>query len=167
MGDSMKLLEKISEGYIKGLKIYLEILLVAMLVTMGMQVFCRFVLYSPLAWSEELTCYLQVALVFPGIAWCVKEKAHIEMTFVYDSLSPAGKIIFDIARNIILVLIGAVFICSVLIFLTSQKQTALTMRWLRLDRFYLVILWGAVTAELYLTADCIRFFVSLFKKEIR
>jgi TRAP-type C4-dicarboxylate transport system permease small subunit len=161
----MNILTKISDGYMKFLKVYLEVVFAAMAVTMTIQVFCRFVLNSPLAWSEELTCYLQVALIFPGIALGVKTKIHIEMSAVYDAVPPVVKLIFDILKHIIVIAVGIIFIRATLIFLTAQKQSALTMRWLRLDYFYLIILWSGITMELYLIADAARFIASLFTKK--
>lgn len=160
----MGILTKMSNAYIRFLKIYLEVLLAMMVVVTIMQVFCRFVLFSPLAWSEELTTYLQVALIFPGIAYCVKNKTHIEMTAVYDCMPQIVKTIFNIVANIVLVICGVYFIWSVRLFLGAQKQVALTMPWLRLDIFYQVLFWGALTTELYLVADCARFFYSLMAK---
>ncbi|MDR1902376.1 MAG: TRAP transporter small permease subunit [Treponema sp.] len=161
----MKILAKISDVYIKILKIYLEVLLALMVVCIIIQVFCRFVLFSPLAWSEELTTLLQAALIFPGIAYCVKNKTHIEMTAVYERLPRNGKIIFDAIAQVVLVICGFYFIWSVKLFLGVQKQTALTMTWLRLDVFYQVLFWGALTTELYLISDFLRFIRFLFVKE--
>ena len=67
---------------------YLIALILALLVIiMFTQVFFRYVLNHSLSWSEELTKYLFVWLVFLGGALCLRDKTHIGVDF-FISLLP-------------------------------------------------------------------------------
>ncbi len=151
------MLKKVSDVYLKALGVYMMCILAAMVLVVLLQIFCRYVMNAPLAWSEELVTYLQAILVFPGIAYCVKHKQHIAMTAVYERVPVALQRWFDWATHLVLVVGGGYFIRSVMLFLRAQKQTALTMSWLRLDQLYLILLIGAITCEIYLVADFILF----------
>ena len=55
------------------------------------QVFCRYVLSSSLAWSEEVCKLLFYATIMFGTAVCVTEKRHIVIDILPLALSRAGK----------------------------------------------------------------------------
>ncbi|WHH57023.1 TRAP transporter small permease [Petroclostridium sp. X23] len=60
-----------------------EIMLVGLLGSMagiiGIQVFMRYVMRNSLSWSEEIARYMFVWLVYIGISYGVKKKAHIKV----------------------------------------------------------------------------------------
>lgn len=57
----------------------LVLLLVAMTVIMGIQVFCRYVLGMSLSWSEELTRYLFIWSGFISVSYCSKKCLSIKI----------------------------------------------------------------------------------------
>ena len=57
----------------------LIILLTAMTLVMGVQVFSRYILNASLSWSEELTRYLFIWSAFISISYCIKKWISIKI----------------------------------------------------------------------------------------
>lgn len=55
------------------------LLLAAMVVIMGVQVFCRFVLNDSLTWSEELTRFLFIWSTFLSIGFCIRDGISLKI----------------------------------------------------------------------------------------
>lgn len=69
-------------------------LLGCMMVDIFLQVFTRYVLNSPMTWTEELARYLYGWVTFISGGYCVYEHLHIEMTIVREALpAPVSKIL--------------------------------------------------------------------------
>jgi len=74
------------------------------------QVFCRYVLNSPLIWSEELVRYLCVWLTFLGASALTAQKAHLRlgvsiMSRFSPKLAPLTGIVLDVIVFAFLVLL--------------------------------------------------------------
>lgn len=54
-------------------------LFILMLALMLAQVFCRYFLEMPLAWSEEVARYMFIIVTYLGAAIAIAEKSHIEI----------------------------------------------------------------------------------------
>jgi TRAP-type C4-dicarboxylate transport system permease small subunit len=52
-----------------------------------LQVFTRYFLNNSLAWTEEISSYLLIALTFIGSAMAVRKNTHIQIEFLYTLLS--------------------------------------------------------------------------------
>lgn len=59
-----------------------------MVIAVFLQVLFRFLLNQPLAWTEELSRYLQVWITFLGSAYAMSIKAHIGTEYILRYLSP-------------------------------------------------------------------------------
>jgi len=55
------------------------------------QIIMRFVFNQPLPWSDELIVVLYISMVFWGTATLLKERDHVALDLVYNSLSLQGK----------------------------------------------------------------------------
>ncbi|WP_033542530.1 TRAP transporter small permease [Planococcus sp. CAU13] len=82
-------------------KIALTVALIAMTITMVMQVFSRFVLDLPLHWSEELTRYLGIYAVFFGAALAIRYNELIAVEILPDLLKPTAKKVLKVIGLII------------------------------------------------------------------
>ena len=60
------------------------------------QVFTRYILNSPAAFTEELVRYFLIWTSFIGAAYAFLTREHMCLILVRDSLSPSGKRIFSI-----------------------------------------------------------------------
>lgn len=81
----------------------LFLILLAILVVF--QVIARFIINFPLSWSEEVSRYIMVYIVFLGSALAVRYKQHISIDFLVEIVSPKNK---KNLTNLIL-LINAIF----------------------------------------------------------
>ncbi len=97
----MKVLKWLNESLEETLMV---LLLIAMALIMGVQVFCRYCLSYSLTWSEELTRYLFVWAGFISISYCVKKKVSIKITQFEQMLPEKTADYIDIVRNALLLL---------------------------------------------------------------
>ena len=84
----MNIIRKI-DNYLE--EVILIILLICMVIIMGLQIFSRYCLHTPLSWSEELTLYLFVWSVFLSISYCVKKRISIKIEQFLMILPPRGQ----------------------------------------------------------------------------
>ena len=93
-----------------------------------LQVFFRYVLNSPVAWSEEYTMIAYMWTVFWSAAFMVRQRDHVSFDIVYDSASPETRRVLALVSLAILV-IGFVILLSptwdYLEFLTRRKTSVL------------------------------------------
>ncbi|SFM28387.1 TRAP transporter small permease [Salibacterium qingdaonense] len=75
----------------KAVKYVASAMLVALAVLVFFQVVTRFVINFPLAWSEEISRYLMIYIVFLGSALAVRNREHIAIDFLFDLVSAATK----------------------------------------------------------------------------
>ncbi len=90
------------------------------------QVFSRYVLNAPSAWSEEFMRYALVWLTMLGVPYVYGRNQHIALTFVADTFDPKGKVINKFFIDIVvMVLAVCVFIIGgVLVSLNSAGQAS-------------------------------------------
>ncbi|MCD8089182.1 MAG: TRAP transporter small permease [Clostridiales bacterium] len=72
----MKILNWLDEHLEEAL---LCVMLMAITVIMGIQVFSRYVLSNSLSWSEEITRYLFIWSAFLSLSYCTKKKINIRV----------------------------------------------------------------------------------------
>jgi TRAP-type C4-dicarboxylate transport system permease small subunit len=81
-----------------GIKHFLNVILAVLVIVVFLQVIFRFILGSPLAWTEELARYSLIWITFLGAAFAMSLKAHIGMEFFVNLFSlPFRKALFVIA----------------------------------------------------------------------
>ncbi|MDJ0331425.1 TRAP transporter small permease [Planococcus sp. S3-L1] len=69
-------------GYMNvGIKHVLNLIMALLVTVVFLQVIFRFILNSPLAWTEELARYSLIWLTFLGASYAMSSKAHIGMEF--------------------------------------------------------------------------------------
>lgn len=90
-----------------------------------MQVIFRFVINSPLAWTEELARYSLVWLTFLGAAYAMSLKAHIGVEFFVDRFSGIGKkILQTVATLISLIFFGLMIFSGYDLVSNTMEQTS-------------------------------------------
>lgn len=76
-----------------------NLLLVAMLFSIGVQVVARFVVGAPTVWAEELARFLLVAITMIGSAALIEKNRHISIDIVADMLPDAIRNIVNWLRD--------------------------------------------------------------------
>jgi TRAP-type C4-dicarboxylate transport system permease small subunit len=77
----MKVLETIFDVIEQGLGVCFVLL---MFISVLLQVFYRYVLQSPLTWTEEVARYSFIWTVLLGAAFAVRRKEHVAMNLLFD-----------------------------------------------------------------------------------
>jgi TRAP-type C4-dicarboxylate transport system permease small subunit len=93
-----------------------------------LQVFFRYVLDSPVAWSEEYTMIAYMWAVFWSAAFMVKEQSHVSFDIVYDAVSPQARRLLAITAMVFLVTAFVILMPAVLDyleFLTRRRTSVL------------------------------------------
>ena len=111
-------------------QIILTILLAAMSLIIGVQIFMRYVVQESLTWSEELARYLFIWVSYFGVSYGVKKHAHIRveaaMMFMPVKIKPYIYIISNIIFLIFaLMVVKEGFILSAKIFGFGQSSPAM------------------------------------------
>ena len=110
-------LKKIN-GFILTLEeILLVIITVGLCAVIFIEVLCRYILFTPTAWSEELARYLFIILTFIGAAYTCGHHDHIEIDIINQVLEkiPAikdtarAKRMVDVVANITTIIFLVVF----------------------------------------------------------
>ncbi|TMW72260.1 TRAP transporter small permease [Alteribacter natronophilus] len=91
----------------KGIRYLLGIILAVMAIVIAYQVFSRFALGTSLSWSEELTRYLMIWLVFLGTSIALREKSLIGINILVERFP------FSIQK----IITSLVYIASIIFFL--------------------------------------------------
>lgn len=77
----------------------LTVLLIAMSVIMGVQVFSRYALGASLSWTEELTRYLFIWSGFLSVSYCTKRCLSIKIEQFVAVFPRRGKAVFKVVNH--------------------------------------------------------------------
>lgn len=106
------------------------LLIAAFMVTvplLGAQVFSRYVLNSPLSWSEELARYIFVWQIWLGSSYCVQKGRHIRIDVFTHKLPEKFRKIYDSAVYVVCIAFCGFLVykgCSVVSMLSRLGQTS-------------------------------------------
>jgi len=84
-------------------------MMLAMLVIFVLQVSFRYLLNSPLSWTDEATVLLFPWLVFWGCSFLVPMNENVRFDIIYDAVSPTMRRVFMVISSVLIlvVMIGA------------------------------------------------------------
>jgi len=77
------------------------LMMAAMSVIIGLQIFMRYVMGASLSWSEELSRYLFIWATYLGVAYAVRKDAHIRVSMAVDLLSKRNATFIRILTHMI------------------------------------------------------------------
>ena len=137
----LSILNKLDNAIFVVQKILILIGVIAMVVINGAQVFCRYVIHSSLAWSEQTSVLLFFILIMLGANLAVKtdtetknDKANATLHLITDVLSVVAVVVFLVSTQALL---------------TQAKNFPQYLSSLKLDYYY-IYLWLAVGFALVL-----------------
>ena len=97
------IINKLEEGFIM-------VTFAVMAVVLTLQIFMRYVVNTPLIWSEELARYLFVWATFVGASYGVRTKIHISMELLYVRLPRKIKLAVTLITTTVSILVFAYLI---------------------------------------------------------
>lgn len=119
-------------------RLFSFILVMAMAVIVGLQVLFRYVLNSPLAWSEELAKIILIWMVFWGSAVAVRRNEHLAVTVFIDRLPPTWRLFCEIITKVlVLVFLSVLTVAGSQIMLATR---GLATPALGVSRFWVYII---------------------------
>lgn len=114
------------------------------------EVILRYVFKHSLIFTEELSRYLMVWIVFLGGALAVRDEAHIRINILVKRLNPTlGKAARLLAHGLVLIFLVIVAVEGIRILPDELRQMCITID-LSLFYFYLAIPVGAILMIVYL-----------------
>lgn len=75
---------------------------IALVVVVFLQVFFRYALNSPLAWSEELARFIFIWLVFISSAVVLRDDSHMSMDYFVNLMPIRIRVVIDIVKKVII-----------------------------------------------------------------
>jgi TRAP-type C4-dicarboxylate transport system permease small subunit len=79
------------------------LLLGLLLAVMLLQVFTRYVLNDPTAWTEEVCRYLYVYIVFLGASAAIADRSHVSVNVLTQMLPPGAQLAIALAVDVLIV----------------------------------------------------------------
>lgn len=127
---------------LKWLDNYLEeailvLLLTAIAVVMGMQVFSRYFLSYPLSWTEELSQYMFVWATFLSISYCVKKRRSIKIEQFLMVLPPRGQAVLRLLRHTLVFVFCLIMIPYSLTFVGQAVDSQATSAALHIPLYFI------------------------------
>lgn len=86
------------------------VILAPLILSMVYEVVARHVFGAPTYWAYELGYMLAGASYMFGIAYCLKQGAHIRVDFLYSHLRPRHRAIIDLVGYVLLLLPGLIWL---------------------------------------------------------
>ncbi|MCF7936527.1 MAG: TRAP transporter small permease [Synergistales bacterium] len=97
------LARRLGDGLERGLEIPVLVLSIVMTVTVLMGVFFRYVLHSPLGWTEELSRYVMIWMALTSVALCIWRHEHVGVTMLVKRLPlRLGKAVIFVSNGLVL-----------------------------------------------------------------
>lgn len=113
----------------------LGLLVIAMVLVVGLQVFYRYVLNSPLPWPEEVARIMIVWLTFVGGYIALRENKHVGFEILFDKLSPRAKEITRVVSEALVAVFLAVVVVEGARFAMRFASTPMTYTRIPTGRF--------------------------------
>lgn len=134
----LSILNKLDNAIFVVQKILILIGVIAMVVINGAQVFCRYVIHSSLAWSEQTSVLLFFILIMLGANLAVKTDTETKidiLRFKNDKANATLHLITDVLSVVAVV----VFLVSTQALLTQAKNFPQYLSSLKLDYLWLAV----------------------------
>ena len=151
-----RVLEWISAGF----------LLLMFLMVMTTVVFRNF-LGLPSSWSQELSQYMFVIIVFTGSAAAMKDEKHISIDTIVFNLPPRGQRIARIVGRLLIAPFLYVLVTGSFHNIRATWGVYLpTVRWFRISWIYSIVMICGVLMSLYLVTNLIQDLRGRYQKNI-
>ncbi len=122
----MKQFQILIEKVIDGIANTLAYLLALMIILVFITVFARYILNVSYVALQELIMYFHAILFMFGVSYALKEKSHVKIDIIYNSLNKKYQYYISLLGTII-------FIIPTSIFITYSSMDMVIQSWLLLE----------------------------------
>lgn len=95
----MKILDNIIDNLVRFI-MALSTLVLSIVTTI--QVISRYIFHNPIGWGQDVVRLSFIYLVFWGGAYCVKEKAHLNIDVLFTIIKPSSRKVLELGINLLL-----------------------------------------------------------------
>ncbi len=126
------------------------IIMTFMLLVLTAHVIMRFVLNSPIIWTDEVITMLQGTLAFAGIGYCFHKNQHTELSIVYDRVPKPVQWIFDLISNGVMLFCCCYMVKYSWAYAVKKNIVMNTVPWMKQSWIYIFIMIGFIVAIMYI-----------------
>ena len=143
----MKTIDRIFNGVLEALIVLAKIMLVAMTLIICVHVFYRYVLYSGIKWSEEVSMLLYVYFGSVSVIYGVRHGLHIGIELFFNALPKPAQRVCEIISNLVIMVCGALLAVNGVALVKSTGTTVMTTtRWPSYLLYVMVPVMGVLIA---------------------
>lgn len=113
-------------------------IILVMVVVVGIQVFCRYILNSPQVWSELLVQFTFIWLTLLGAAMATRSKENLAVTFIYGRFTGVAGSMLQVVLDLIIIAVSCLWLRSSVLQIRSTWDTIEAGINIRLGSVYLV-----------------------------
>ena len=159
----LKFLRELKKSNIVEIIIALQVAILSVVVLL--QVFFRYVLNFPLAWSEELARFLLIWIVLLGAAIGIKRKSHFSIDIVFKKFPQKVQKNLQFAIDVLLFMLifDVMVINGVYLANLTFRQISPALH-LRMSYVYSAVLAGGILSCCYVLEDILLFIKGNLKK---
>ncbi|SDR48879.1 TRAP-type C4-dicarboxylate transport system, small permease component [Pseudovibrio sp. Tun.PSC04-5.I4] len=89
-----------------------SVLLGYLALSLNFEVFIRYVLNSPSAYTDEIARIIMISIVFMGVPWAVKADRHVIIDLLPETTSPKVRLAFQLVSKLLFVVFCYLFILA-------------------------------------------------------
>jgi len=154
----MDILEKLDKLIMKVLFYACAFLMFLMVLIITSQVVSRYILSSPLTWSEELGRYTFVWMSFLGMAAAIKLGSHVALDILVKKLTGISQKVLMVINNCFIFIFGVCLTYSGLkLFELGMRQKSPTLR-IPMQYIYIVIPISGIVLLYFVFSGTIKMF---------
>ncbi|MGB9860406.1 MAG: TRAP transporter small permease, partial [Moorellaceae bacterium] len=149
------------EALAQGVSLILGILMLLMVVVIFVQVIARYVLHNSLSWSEEIGRYLFIWITFLGAVIGVKERLHVGVDVVVNSLPAGVRKILVLVGNLLMIAFVGYMLQGSFKLIELGKHQASPATSIPMLYPYLILPLGSILMLVYLLVNTVLDWVNL------
>jgi TRAP-type C4-dicarboxylate transport system permease small subunit len=153
------MLRHLAARFQRGAELVAAAMFAALFGTFLIQIFTRYVLNNPTAWTQELTLVLYIWIVFWTCSLILHERDHITFDLISSSLPPRGRRLLAIASTALVVMAFGIALAPSVDFVVFMKIVRTPVLRLPFDLVYsifIVFLVAVIAAGLWRIGKLIR-----------
>jgi C4-dicarboxylate transporter DctQ subunit len=122
------------------------LMLAVMFVCFILQIFFRYVLNSPVGWTEEVSTLMWIWGVLWGAVFVLDEKDEVRFDIIYSAVKERTRRVFTVITGVALVIMYSVSLPAATSYVTFMKVERSAYLGIRLDYLYSIFLLFTVAA---------------------